>query len=133
MAGGHYTKAVFKHNKPGEVDEEDPYLQADLRLTKALGEFIERSTYAGHPWLIEASHAQGVVMISLPTLMGRNKYVVHLYTLKGDPSLRAIMRGCGEILERYNIRRGSYSAADYVDAVMKVPKWRRGGAGLVPA
>jgi glutathione S-transferase len=133
--GGHpmhrgFERGRVRHSKG--LDEDDPYLQADLYLTKRIGEMLERH-YAGHPWLVEVSHAQGVAMISLPVLMGDRKYVAHLYALKSDPNLLIMKRFAGEILERYKIHRGKFDATQFVDALTAIPPWKRARNGHVPA
>lgn len=113
----------------GEGIENDPFAAVDLAMTKKCADVLERN-YPGHPWMIEASHKQGVVFISIPIFTGRNKYVVHISVLKSDPGLRHIVRAGGEILERFNIPRQSFSVDQYVGALNAMPLNLRGRAGM---
>jgi hypothetical protein len=105
--------------------------QADLALVRAVAAIVE-SHYGGHPWRIEASHAQGIVKIQLPVLMGpTNWYVIHISSLKGEDGRRKIVRACGEILERYRIPRHSFSLDHFLAARNAIPLQRR-AHGLLP-
>ena len=110
----------------------DPLAQRDAWLAKQVYRVV-RDQYPGHFWEIEVSHAQGVVKISIPPLMGAtNKYVVYIATLKGDPMFRSVLRMCGEILERYQIPRCRYLEDHFRDAQRRIPIHLRGFHGHIP-
>lgn len=114
----------------GATGEHDPFVRADRALTLAVADKLERH-YPGHPWLIEASHKQGVVMISIPIFMGwKRKYVIHISALKSDPGMRHVVRAGGEILERFKMPRQAFSDTDYVNALNAMPSFARGRHGL---
>lgn len=127
-----FTRPQMNYEPPGEGFEHDPKKVADLALTKAIADALQIH-YPGHPWLVEVDSAQGVAFLSIPVLMGaQNRYVIHLDALKSDPTMKCVMRGAGEILERYRIHRGKFSDSDFLTALDKVPKWVRGNKGMVP-
>ncbi len=125
-----YTQRVQRYDAPGEGLEEDPFVAADLAMTKSVSEVIERH-YGGHPWLVEVSHEQGVVMISIPLFMGPYKYIIKIHDLKTDPGFRSVVLGCGELLERYRIPRQKFSEADFLSALSAIPLNRRARTGLL--
>jgi hypothetical protein len=118
-------KTEYIDPNEGDGNGADPFAEADLRLTQACAATLELH-YPGHPWLIEASHQQGVVYISIPIFTGRNKYVIHINVLKVDPGLRHVVRAGGEILERFKIPRQRFSVDNYVNALNAMPLHRRG-------
>jgi hypothetical protein len=118
------SAASFKYDSNDRDDgspEGDSFLNSDLSLASALAEMKERE-YPGHPFEFEVNTAQGVVLISIPALMGPiNRYVIHVRDLYGDPKLTRVKRACGELLERYGIARAGYSRDDFAAAVTARP------------
>jgi len=118
------SAASFKYESNDRDDnapEGDAFLNSDLSLARALAEMKERE-YPGHPFEFEVNTAQGVVLISIPSLMGPiNRYVIHVRDLYGDPRLSRVKRACGELLERYGIARAGYSRDDFAAAVSARP------------
>lgn len=118
------SAASFKYESNDNDDNDpraDPHLNSDLSLAGSIGELIERK-YPGHPFEVEVNSAQGVVLISLPALMGPvNRYVLHVKDLYGDPRLHRVKTACGELLERYGIARAGYSRDDFAAAVSAKP------------
>ena len=117
------SAATFKYEHPdmGDNPGDDPHLAADLAMSKQLAE-LKEECYPGHPFEFEVDTSQGVILISLPALMGPiNRYVVHIRDLYGDPKMTAVKRGCGEILERYRLPRTGYSRDDFAAAVTARP------------
>lgn len=125
-----FVRAQHRYEAPGlgEFDEKDPFQAADLTLTGRVADVIQRH-YPGHPWMIEVSHEQGVVMVSIPLFTGRHKYVIHINTLKTDPALRTVIRAAGEILERYRIPRNRFNVDDFLTALDGIPKHQRAHHG----
>lgn len=124
---GFGLRLAYEHPDLGDDPREDALKAADLRMARNIGGLLE-TTYPGHPWFVEVSHAQGVVMISLPALMGQNRYVVKLHELKSDPGMKAIVRGCGEILERYRLPRAGFSPTEFQAALRRHPIYRNRNA-----
>lgn len=118
------SSASFKYESQDTDDnspEGDAHLNSDLSLAKALAEMKERE-YPGHPFEFEVNTAQGVVLVSIPALMGPvNRFVIHVTDLYGDPRLDRVKKACGELLERYGISRAGYSRDDFAAAVSAKP------------
>ena len=125
-----FSQAKFSYEQPGlgEIDERDPFQAADLTLAGRVADAIQRH-YPGHPWMIEVSHEQGVVMISIPLFTGRHKHVIHIKTLKSDPALRKCINAAGEILERYRIPRNRFNVDDFLTSLDGIPKHQRAHHG----
>jgi hypothetical protein len=130
MVGFIAPKTTYERPGLGETDEADPHKAADLFLTAQIAETIQKH-YPGHAWMIEVSHAQRVAMLSIPLFMGRNKWVIHIDTLKSDPTQRAVMRAAGEILERYKIPRNAFGLDDFLMALEGIPKSKRAHHGVL--
>ena len=107
------------YDAPGEPGDYDPFAVADLSLSKACTETLEFH-YPGHFWEVMADHAQGIVLVSIPILTKKYKYVVKIRALVSDPSQRAIVRAGGEILERFKIPRSSLDLSAFMAARNKV-------------
>ena len=80
--------------------------------------------YPGWAWYVEIPPAQNIIVIKNFDLGGNlNKpwgFVIHKNTLGSD--MKMVVRGGGELLERYNRRRGRVTAADLNDP--KLP-WQK--------
>jgi len=117
------SAASFKYENPDLDDEptDDKHLMQDLSMSKRIAEWKERE-FPGHPFEFEVDSGQGVVLVSLPALMGPiNRYTVHITDLYGDPGFRRLREACGHILERYKISRTGYSRDDFAAAVSAAP------------
>jgi hypothetical protein len=80
----------------------------DAQLAKRFGEHLDRH-YPGYHFRIDVDSPGGVVFVSLPVLMPTTmKEVVHLSQLNGDPTLSAITRAGGRLLEGFRLPRGKY-------------------------
>jgi len=128
MPGFITPKMTYEAPGLGDTDEADPHQAADMRLTRQIAAVIQRD-FPGHAWLIEVSHKQGVVMISIPLFMGRHKWVIHIETLKTDPMMKSVMRAAGEILERYRIPRQAFSLDNFLTALNTIPVHQRAHHG----
>lgn len=128
MTGFITPKTRYEAPGLGDTDETDPYRAADILLTRRVAAVVQRD-FPGHAWLIEVSHKQGVVMISIPLFMGRHKWVIHIASLKTDPMMKTVMRACGEILERYRIPRQAFSLDNFLTALNSVPVHARAHHG----
>lgn len=124
---------AFGYEHPDLDDEPrpDPFARADLELTRKIAAVVDFH-YLGQPFMIKVSHEQGIVQIQIPALMGANNwFVVYISTLKSDPGLRSIVRGCGHILEAYSIPRAHFDRDHYLKALNAMPIGRR-QHGYVP-
>lgn len=103
---------------PNATDDGDvaPDTRKDFDLWAA-GEAMKvlESEYPGHTWRVVHDSAQGVCLISIPILMGINRYMaINLRTHALD-SHRIKLAG-GEILERYGLLRGRFELTPFLDA-----------------
>lgn len=77
-------------------------------LAKNLADYLERH-YSGWMWAINIDSKGGVTNLFSMRLSGRWGYTFKTMTLQNDPSNRALMRGAGELLERFGHRAGPYN------------------------
>jgi hypothetical protein len=125
-----YRKPTFIYDKPGEDGDIDPFLVADVTLTKMISEKLQKH-YPAHAWMVQVSHAQGCAFISIPVLTGRRKYVLHISALKSDPTLVSVMRAGGEILERCGLSRLGFSTDEFLSALNSKPLIKRAYHGII--
>ena len=112
---------AYEHPDLDDDPQEDKHLPYDLMLAKAIAQLKERE-YPGHPFEVHVETEQGVVLVSIPALMGPiNRYIIHVRDLYSDPKLDLVKRAFGEILERYKISRAGYSRDDFASAVSADP------------
>lgn len=83
---------------------------ADVSLAKNIADVLERH-YPGHLWCVNVDSRQGGVMVKNLALSDQWGFVLHIDAL--DPMLKKVVRAGGELLERWNIRRGKYQKGDY--------------------
>jgi hypothetical protein len=114
-------------------DQISPFKSADDALTHAIGVMVY-SLFPGHPWMIYADHEQGVVVISIPALMGpTKKMVIPIKRLCNEAEARRnVSNICGEILERYRIPRAGFDQDEFLRALGDIPIHRRSYHGFVP-
>lgn len=119
-----FTSPRMAYEKRG--DGNDPYARADAALTAAVFHKLWQC-YPGHPWSVEADHEQGIVKLRLEILMkGPNWFILHINTLKTDPTLKAVMRAGGDMLERFALGRRGMLLDQFLGARDKVvPKPKR--------
>ena len=103
-----------------EPGDEDPHVKADMDTARKIGRVLEYH-YKAYPWLVHVSSKQGLASISLPILMDGAAYHIKLHDLNSDPGMVSVVRGAGEILERYRIPRSGFSGADFVAALRRNP------------
>lgn len=121
----------YYHPDLGDDPESDPFAAADVELTKKVAAVLQ--AYHGNvPFMAEVSHRQGLVTISIPTLMGNGAcYAVHIKSLHSDPGMKAIRNACGELLERFRLPRSGFSPSDFAIAINSRPLFERMN-GAVP-
>lgn len=104
-------------DEDNDHQKHDPLKAADMELLHKIAAVVDFH-YLGQPFMIEVSHKQGVVKIQIPALMREyDWFVVPIRYLHSDPGFRHIIRGCGEILERFNIPRAKFDRDHYVNAL----------------
>ena len=119
----------YEHPGLGDDLSEDPFAAAKVSTAQWTGDLLNRN-YPGHPWNVEVimSKTGGLIKIQLKGLMPADRwYVCHLSAVLTDPGgKRTVLLGAGELLERYQIRRGAFSIDDWQQAMMHAPLTGRG-------
>ena len=97
----------------GEVAD-DPFARMDLANAKWMMDVLQ-AKYAGHPWRCVYDGRNKMAFVSIPILMGINKYwAINLVTDELTDGL--LMRSGGELLERYGLPRGRFELAPFLEA-----------------
>lgn len=85
----------------------------DLIIAKSIAEGLN-AHYPGHLWAVSADGQTGLVTIRNLYLSGEWGYVLKLPDVYSASSLlKDAIIGAGELLERYKLRRGSFSETEY--------------------
>jgi hypothetical protein len=127
----------FKLSKEAS-DPDHPFVDSafgsiDEALTHAAGVMVF-TLYEGWPWRVWADHSQGCVFIKMDYLMGaRDHLIIPIRKLTHEQALYQCVREvCGNFLERFNLPRGAYDQARFVEAIGSIPLHRRGYYGQIP-
>jgi hypothetical protein len=84
---------------------------ADLAAARNVRRILD-TAYPGHDWEVVADSAQGYVAFRIPALMGGN----YAYLVKGrDLAPAAVLKGGGELLERYRLPRGKFDLDRFLE------------------
>lgn len=116
----------LKYEHPGLGDDlsPDPFAKPKMAIAKWTGDLLNRE-YAGHAWHVEVTMSAkgGIIKIRLNGIMPGNRwYVVKLDEVLTDPGgKRTVLRGAGELLERYQIRRGGFNLDQWRNALAAMP------------
>lgn len=111
-----------------DPEEVDPFVKAKMATAKWVGEKLNQH-YPGHPWFVEVKGDRfgAVILIQLMGIMPANRYyLVKFADALTDPGGKKIMRGAGELLERYGIPRQGFTMDNWVAALSKFPISARG-------
>jgi hypothetical protein len=105
-----FSKTQLYRDDPAEhgIDE---HQEADEALMKHMHHVLVQH-YPGHPWGVAVEHSQGVAVIFV---MGFQQwgYRLKLALLKSDPGMREVIRGAGEMLERYRMPRSGFDLGQW--------------------
>jgi len=89
--------------------------RTDLATARAVRRILD-TAYPGHDWEVLADSAQGYVAFRIPALMGLN----YAYLVKRrDLTPEAVLKGGGELLERYRLPRGRFDLDRFLAARAK--------------
>jgi hypothetical protein len=118
--GGHDMVVLTKHDAPagpnGEVLD-DPFERMDIANATWMHEVLTQ-TYPGIPWRCIYDGAQKMAYVSVPILMGINKFwAINLTTDELSDGL--LRRAGGQLLERYGVSRGRFNLESFLDARAK--------------
>ena len=94
------VEARFVPSGPGSRER----AAADLAAARSVRRILD-TAYPGHDWEVLADSRQGYVAFRIPALMGMN----YAYLVKGrDLTAETVLKGGGELLERYRLPRGRF-------------------------
>ena len=86
--------------------------RADLATARAVRRILD-TAYPGHDWEVVADSGQGYVAFRIPALMGAN----WAYLIKcRDLTPEAVLKGGGELLERYRLPREKFNLDRFLEA-----------------
>lgn len=125
----------YEHPGLGDDNREDRFAHAKMAAAKWTGDLLERN-YPGHPWHVEVvmNKTGGLIKIRLNGIMpGDRWYVCQLRDVISDPGgRRTVLRGAGELLERYRIPRTGFNLTEWRLAMDRMPiSARQTGRGHV--
>jgi hypothetical protein len=96
-----------------DIEKSQTYKLNDHILAKNVAEVLDKK-YPG--WLWAVNVMDGVVTVKSMLLSGNWGFVMH--SDKIDNDYKTVMRAGGEILERYNQKRGTFNQDRYSDLYM---------------
>jgi hypothetical protein len=119
----------YEHPDLGDANEVNDREAMEIATARWTGELLDRN-YPGHPWhvVVRIDARGGVIQIQLGGVMPADRwYVCKMSDVISDVGgKRTVLRGAGEILERYGFRRGKFDACDWQAAMAKAPISGRG-------
>lgn len=124
-------KLNMGYEKPdlGDGDGANPYKGRELDIAKWTGELLNKH-HPGYPWNVRVviQGRDGVIMIQLLAVMPSDRwYVVKVNDAFHDVGgKRTVLQGAGELLERYQLPRPSFSLDDWRGALTLVKNPGRG-------
>lgn len=110
-----------------------PTVRADQMLAAELGDLLCKH-YPGHLWYVrvDSRPTVGIVSIYNGIISRSHSYNLHIDTVYNDPDRKCIIRAAGELLERANVKRGTWEwDADMPEYVEGLPKKYQPGKGFV--
>lgn len=110
---GVHDATVMQQYIPPPGGEVDLLKAADMALAKKVYAFLKTRMPVGYDWRVVSDQRQGVLLISIPVLMG----VCHfgLINLRTTPIADGVVELAGQILERYGLSRTVFN----VDALLE--------------
>lgn len=95
----------------------DPFQAVNDRTAREIWRVLQ-AHYPGHPWGVAVNTKQGIAQIFLPTFTNWS-FNIRLAHLHGDPGMRVVVAGAGEMLERYRMPRSGFDVSHYLAAQRK--------------
>lgn len=118
--GGHDMVVLTKHDAPSGPDNEvlyDKHQEMDIANANWMMGILKKH-YPGHFWRCVHDGHHKMAYVSIPILMGINKFwAINLTTDELSDGL--VMRCGGAILERYGLKRGRLETGAFLDARAK--------------
>lgn len=114
----------YEHPGLGDDLRPDPYKAIKIETARWAGDLLNRH-YAGHAWMVEVviQRGGGVIKIRLNGIMPPDRwYVCKMSDVLTDPGgKRTVLRGAGEILERYGLPRNRFDLDHWRLALNAIP------------
>jgi hypothetical protein len=115
--GAHDMVALAKYEAPANAEggiAYDPFKTMDMANAKWMADVLLKA-YPGYPWRCVYDGHQKMAYLSIPILMGINKFwAINLTTDQMTDGL--LKRAGGELLERYEIPRGRFELTPFLEA-----------------
>lgn len=111
---GLHDSIVMEQHIPQPGGQADQFKEADLDIAKWVRTFLVTRFPVGYEWCVRSDLFHGVVMISIPILMGVKQWMV--INLHQTDLARGVLICAGEILERYGLSRTSFNLGAFLDA-----------------
>jgi hypothetical protein len=86
--------------------------QANFEISRTVAECLN-AHYPGHAWACVANIETGLVSVYNMALSGEWGFILHCDRLLNDPSMKLVVMAGGELLERYNLSRGTAKNHEY--------------------
>lgn len=112
--GGVHDATVMEQHIAPPGEEDDPFREADLVVARRVRTFLVTRFPVGYEWCVRSDLRQGVVMISIPILMGVSYWMV--INLKQTALGHGVLICAGEILERYGLSRTTFNLGAFLEA-----------------
>lgn len=114
----------YEHPGLGDDLRPDPYKAIKLETARWAGDLLSR-VYAGHAWHVEVviQKGGGIIKIRLNGIMPPDRwYVCKMSDVLTDPGgKRTVLRGAGELLERYRLPRCRFDLDHWRTALNGIP------------
>lgn len=86
----------------------------DIEISKNISEILVKQ-YPGYLWAVSFSSFTGIGHVRCLNLSGEYGFVFKDSDISADPSYKIPVRGAGEILERFKMRRGNINFDEVLD------------------
>lgn len=123
-------KLAYENHSDGEVSDLAP---VEMAIAQWTGDLLER-TYPGHPWHADVTltnfggRIDGVIKLQIMGIMPANMWwSIQASKVHTDPGGKTtILKGAGELLERYGLPRSGFDRDTWRQVINKYPLNGRG-------
>lgn len=125
-----HQKLAYEDINAEDGGRPNPKRTAELATAKWVGEKLEQF-YPGHPWMVEVSIGKngrdGLIKFRLNGIMPAHYwYILKMSAVLTDPGGRTtVLRGGGELLERYKLPRANFDLDHWRVAMNNIPTFHR--------
>ncbi len=104
----------FANHNTSNLQTEAEQDAADMAIAKRAAEILDKH-YPDHLWKVSISHETGMCNIHNMNLDGEFGYSIYLAVLLSARGEKTLVRGGGELLERFNVSRGKLKQKEIDD------------------